>query len=398
MAPLLVTFAGLALVAAQSGAPTPLFPVYAETWNLQPFMTSEIFAAYILGLVVTLLTAGSLSDYIGRRLVIVAALVSAAAAMVVLILASGPGALIVGRVLQGVASGLGFGTLGAALLDHSPTHRHALMSSVNGILPPLSLGLGALVTGVLVEFMPYPLRLTYGALLLGIVLVAAASLFVTDVHPRRQGALRSLIPVLSCPPQTRRSFVVAAGSVCASWSLLGLYLGVGPAITKELFEVRSPAVSGLMILLVTFSGASVGVLTRGLDGATTMTIGVSALIVGAGVMVFAVAAESLTVFVVASVIGGVGFGAAFQGGLKFVMSGTAPQDRSGVLSLLYLVSYVAFGVPTLVAGALIPHLGLNAVVDAYAVYVGMLALFALGLRWQMGSGTERRPDAQDCLS
>ena len=60
---------------ASGAAPTPLYHQYQESFGLTPFAITIIFAAYVLSLLTALLTVGSLSDYIGRRPAILAALV-----------------------------------------------------------------------------------------------------------------------------------------------------------------------------------------------------------------------------------------------------------------------------------------------------------------------------------
>jgi hypothetical protein len=59
---------------ACGAAPTPLYHQYQESLGLTPFMLTIIFAAYVVSLLAALLTVGSLSDYIGRRPAIMAAL------------------------------------------------------------------------------------------------------------------------------------------------------------------------------------------------------------------------------------------------------------------------------------------------------------------------------------
>jgi MFS family permease len=370
---------GLALLAAHSGAPSPLFPLYAEQWGLTPLAISTVFAAYILGLVATLLTTGALSDHIGRRPVAVAALFFAASSMAVLALANGFGDLVVARMLQGIASGLGFGTLGAALLDYTPAWKHAKVAMINGALPPASLGLGALVSGVLVEFAPHPFRIPYLVIFVPLLLACAAAFTLKEKHPRRPGVLRSLVPSLMIPREVRERFFVAVGALCASWALVGLYLGIGPTVSKTLLNIASPSIGALAILALTGTGALTGLLSFRIKSEKVMAIGASALILGVAAIAAAVTLESTWIFFAASVIGGIGFGAGFQGGLRSVLELLPPLQRGGTLSSLYLVSYMAFGVPTLVAGLLIPTLGLQNVVYGYAALVMVLSLVALAL-------------------
>jgi MFS family permease len=262
------------------------------------------------------------------------------------------------------------------MLDHAPQRRHATVAVINGTVPPVALGLGAVLSGVLVEFGPFHYQLTY-AIVLGLTLVAlAVVVLVDDPSPHHPGAWRSLIPRLACPPSVRTTFLVAAGYLCASWALIGLYLGIGPTITRELFSVTSPTVSGLAVLLMSGTGAVVGI-ALGRGGARhMMQVGGATMLAGVALMALAVSLENIELFLLATVVGGAGYGGSFQGGLRAVMTATPPAQRGATISLLYLVSYVAFGTPTLVAGLLIPHLGLETVVLGYGVVVVALTLGA----------------------
>ena len=100
--------------AASGAAPTTLYQRYQEVFGLTPFVLTIIFGAYVLSLLGALLTVGSLSDYIGRRPAILAALALNAVAMVMFISADSATALIVARAVQGFATGLATATLGAA--------------------------------------------------------------------------------------------------------------------------------------------------------------------------------------------------------------------------------------------------------------------------------------------
>jgi MFS family permease len=92
-------------------------------------MVTVIFAAYVLCLLLALLTVGSLSDYIGRRPAILSALVMNVVAMLVFMTARSAGALIVARAVQGFATGFATTTLGATILD-TDRERAPVLNSV----------------------------------------------------------------------------------------------------------------------------------------------------------------------------------------------------------------------------------------------------------------------------
>jgi predicted MFS family arabinose efflux permease len=386
----IIASVGLGLLTAHSGAPSPLFPLYTEQWGLTPLEISLVFAVYIVGLIATSLSTGSLSDHIGRRPVALISLFFAAGSMAVLVLADNFVHLVFARLLQGFASGLGFGTLGAALLDFTPPVGHTRVATINGALPPTCMGLGALLSGVCAEFLPRPLQLPYLVMFIALVLALIATTTLKEKHPRRPGVMKSLIPRLMVPREVRPRFVVAAGALCASWALGGLYMGIGPNVSKAILGIQSPTLGAVAILAVTVSGALTGIITTRLKAETVMIIGSVALLAGAGGVAIAAALSATVLYFGASVVAGIGFGAAFQGGLRAVLEGLAPVQRGGTISSLFLIAYVAFGVPTLAAGLLIHKVGLLPVLYGYAAFVALLAFVALALLL-IGRAAERLP-------
>src|SRR3974390_574620 len=113
----LTAVAGALPLSANGAAPTPLYHEYQEHFGLTPFMITIIFAAYVLSLLLALLTVGSLSDSVGRRPAILAALTANIVAMIVFMTAGSAAALIVARMVQGFANGLAITTVAATILD-----------------------------------------------------------------------------------------------------------------------------------------------------------------------------------------------------------------------------------------------------------------------------------------
>src|SRR3954470_17796957 len=135
--------AALIAFAAGSGVPTPLYRVYQESFALSPFVLTVIFSAYVFALLAALLTAGKLSDYVGRRPMLAVALVVNAAAMFLFLVAQDAATLIAARVVQGLATGVAFPTLSATILDSNRRNGPLL----NAVTPFVGLALGPLAGG-----------------------------------------------------------------------------------------------------------------------------------------------------------------------------------------------------------------------------------------------------------
>src|SRR5882757_9863540 len=187
---------------ATGAAPTPLYYQYQQHFGLTPFMVTVIFAAYVLCLLLALLTVGSLSDYIGRRPAILGALAMNIVAMLIFMTAGSAVALIVARAVQGFATGFAVTTLGATILD-TGRERAPVLNSVTAFA---GLAAGTLGAGVLVTYAPAPEQLVFVVLLIFSVLEAAILWFMPETANTKPGALASLWPRVHVPRVARATF------------------------------------------------------------------------------------------------------------------------------------------------------------------------------------------------
>jgi len=102
------------------------------------------------------------------------------------------------------------------------------------------------------------------------------------------------------------------------------------------------------------------------------------LVTGVAVTVMAVSLGSAAVFFAGSVIAGAGFGSGFQGSIRTVVPLAAAHERAGLVSLLYVVSYLGLGVPAVLAGFGVVHGG-GLISTARYYGVAVIALAALAL-------------------
>ncbi|MDT4946335.1 MAG: hypothetical protein QOH14_3068 [Pseudonocardiales bacterium] len=387
----LVASTTAALLAASS-APSPLYPVFQAEFGFSAVTLTGIFAVYVLALLLSLLTVGRLSDFLGRRPVLAVALILEAAAMAVFLGADGVAPLLVARTIQGLATGAAVGVLGAYLLDLQPGDGSRLGSLVNSAAPTSGLGVGAIVSGVLVEYAPHPTRLVFAILTAVFVALALATAALPETVQRIPGAFAALRPQVAVPVRARRAFAAAIPTMVATWALGGLVLSVGGSLLGSVFGQTNHAVVGLVIGLFAAAGAGAAVLGRDLPPAPMTRLGTVALAAGTAIFVVAVAGSSLSAFVVASIVAGGGFGLAFLGALRSVTQLAHPHERAALLSAVYVVSYLAFSVPAVVAGLLITHVGLRDTSLGYGGFVGLLAVGTLG--YEQLAGRPRRRAAQ----
>ena len=370
---LLAVVLGLFLAAAS--APSPLYPVYQDRWQFSPAVLTSVFAVYVVTLLLALVFAGALSDVVGRRPVLVLALVIQLVAMALFAAAEALPLLFAARIVQGLATGLATSAAGAALLDLQP--RAGLGALVSGVAPTLGLAAGAVLSGVLVEYGPFPLRLVFVLLLVLFALSLPAVAAAPESVPVRGRWRAGVRPRLGVPPEVRGLFLVLGPSLAAFWSLSGLYLSLGPSVAAQVLGLRSHVAGGGVILCLTGAAAVTSWATRGWGARRMLLTGSAGLVAGVLVTEVAVATASAPLFMAGSVLAGLGFGPAFVGSFRELTTPARPEHRGALVSSVYVVSYLGFSVPAVIAGLLVPHLGLRAVVAGYGACVIVMAGLAL---------------------
>ena len=372
--PALVLLASLIVsLLAASSAPTPLYAIYQQHWGFSPITTTIVYGVYALTVLASLLTLGRLSDYVGRRRVLLAALAVQVVAMVVFATAGGVGDLLIARVIQGLSTGAALGAIGAAMLDID-TGRGAL---ANAMSPGLGSGSGALLSALFVQFLPAPTHLVYLALI-GVIAMQAAgvALLRETVAPGRVPAA-ALVPEVRLPRSVRGPLLAAAPVVFAAWALGGLYGALGPALVHALTGSASAVLGGGSLTLLTVTAVISTYLLRNAPARSVMLSGIAALVLGVAITLVALSTGSAALFFAGTAVSGIGFGTGFQGGIRTVVPAAAPHERAGVLSLLFTVSYLGLGVPAVAAGFLAVHgAGLTGAARDYGVALIALAAFA----------------------
>lgn len=359
---------------AGSSAPTPLYALYQAQWGFSAITVTVIFGIYALAVLAALLTVGSLSDYVGRRPVLVVATVLQAAAMWLFAHAHGVSELIAARVVQGLATGGAASAIGAGMLDID----RAKGTIANAVGPMLGTATGGITSGLLVQYLPAPTVLVYA--LFGSIFVAQTIgvLLMPESVTTRPGALSSLRPQFRLPRDIRRPMLLATPALVGAWALVGFYGSLGPALLRRMAHSTSLALGGLTLFALAGSAATTVFLARKRSPSSLTSFGMAALLLGTGLTLLAIPSESLVLFFVGCIIAGSGFGAGFQGAIRSVLLLASPLERAGVLSVLYVVAYLAMGLPAVLGGVRAVYGGgLVETAREYALAVMVLAGLAL---------------------
>ncbi|GAA4816776.1 MFS transporter [Tomitella cavernea] len=359
----------LTILLMAASAPSPFYPRMQESFGLSPVGITLVFAVYAMALLATLLTVGSLSDHIGRRPVITTGFLVLAGGMVLLWTAQSSTGLFAGRAVQGLASGFLLSALSASISDFAPPVRPLRAALLNAAAPMVGLSLGALSAGVALAVSAHAEAIVFGALASAYCVVAATVWLVPETSARVAGWRRSLVPRMSVPHGVRRLFLISIPIIVAGWATGGLFFSLGPDIAAEQLGVHGPLAQSAVIAVLPVTGMLAVFAMHARPPRTAMVF--AACTLGAGTLVSLIALQTgwLPLYVAAVAVTGTGFGTGFMGVIGSIAPVVPPHRRGALFAALYTTAYLSFGVPTVIAGALVSALSLSTATVIYGIIV-----------------------------
>ncbi|MCQ8187345.1 MFS transporter [Streptomyces rugosispiralis] len=353
--------------------PTPLYSLYQREFGFSSFMVTVIFAVYAAGVIVALLLLGSVSDFIGRRPVMLAALVLSGLSAVCFLLAQGLPELFAGRTLSGLSAGLATGTATVTVIELAPERRRRGATLLATAANLGGLGLGPLLAGVLAEYAPAPLKLVFVVDLVLVAVGAAVVLALPEtVRRRSRPPLRP--QRLRVPKEMRSTFTAAAMAGFAGFATLGLFTSVSPTFLSEVEGEHNLAVAGAVAFSVFAASIAGQALGGRLGPGRSLPGGCAVLVAGMAAIAVSLAIASLELLVLGAVIAGTGQGLSFHAAVRVVTERSPADHRAEVTSALFVLMYLAISIPVIGVGALTVAVGLR---SAGLIFTGCVALLAV---------------------
>jgi MFS family permease len=341
-----------------------------------------IYAVYVVGNVVALLSFGQISDQAGRKRATIPGLGLASASALLFLFAQSTVWLFASRLLIGLAVGI-LSVTGAAWLAEyfGPTGRsNATVTATTANL--VGVAIGPLLGGLLAQYAPAPLELPFVAYLLVLAMVAAAIGRTPESEVRSIDKMSQLRvrPRIGVPRDKLGSFIAPAVAAFVTFALGGLYFALIPAILIKDLHERNVGVAGLVVFELGVVAALLILLSRTLRPVVAMTNGLVVLLTAGTLVVAAQAAHSMGLLLLATVLAGATVALGYRSSLE-VVNEIAPADcRAEVVSSYFIAGFVGNSLPVIGVGVVSTLTDPLIASLAIACTVGILSLAALG--WQ----------------
>ena len=375
-----IVAAAFLAVMAFSTVPTPLYALYQQRDGFPTWVVTVIFAAYAVGVIASLFLIGHLSDWAGRRRMVLVAIALEIVAAALFLVWNDVSGLIVARFISGV----GVGALTASATAHlgelrsvaRPAEGPRLASTVSTVVNTGGLALGPLIGGVFAQFLPAPLLLPYAVFLVILALAALAVALVPETVERAEERPAYRPQRISVPAASRGAFSAAAVAAFAGFAVFGLFTSLAPSVLAGTFHVASHLVAGAVPFSVFAASAVSQIVFAPLRSRTALIVAVVLVAIGLAGLAVGVLGDSLPVFLIAGVLAGAGVGLSFRASILVAGSLAEPERRGEVLAAIFLVAYIGLALPVLLVGVALILWPLVPVLVGFVAIVGVLSVVA----------------------
>ncbi|MER9562133.1 MFS transporter [Mesorhizobium sp. M0571] len=369
----------IAALFAGSTALTPLYVIYKQAFGFSQITLTLVYAVYVVGNLAALLVFGRMSDVIGRRPMALAGMAVAVVSGAFFLFAENVAWLDIARILSGLAIGVGAGTGTAWLAELVSTNDKSQAATIATSTNFLGLGLGALGAGLLAEYAPWPLRLTF-VVYLAMLAIVTMLIWRTQETVSRPGKLAdvSMRPRLSLPDDIRAGFVAPAVTGFGAMSLVGFYAALAPSILAQQLQVTNHAEAGALFFELAIVAAATILATTRLSSRATMFTALALMIPTVALIVAAQILASMAIMIVATALCGVSAAFGYRGGLQ-VVNEIAPADRRAeVVSAFFICCFCGNALPVIGIGVLSTMASATMASLAFAGMIVIFSLVALG--------------------
>jgi MFS family permease len=364
---------------------TPLYVLYQQAFGFSTIALTLIYSTYVVGNLLALLFLGRISDELGRRRIILAAISVAGASSALFLFAASAAWLYWARMLSGVAIALasGAGTAWIAeLLSHTESSRAALIATSANYL---GLAVGSLLAGCLAQYAPSPLELPFIAYLVLLAIVAVLIAGTRETVPPRFGGVASLLaPRIGIPRAILGSFATPAITAFAAFSLIGFYAALVPGLLRERLHVEDIALAGAVVSELFVAATVAMIVTRNLEAYRAMLAGLALLIPSLVLLIMADIFASLPMLIADTALIGVAAGLGYRGSLQVISQIAPPERRAEVTSSYFIACFIGNSVPVIGVGWLTSARGPFIAISVFGSIVGSFVLLALA--WAIRRG------------
>ncbi|HWC24688.1 MAG TPA: MFS transporter [Flexivirga sp.] len=376
--------AAFAATMAFTTVPTPLYALYQARDGFPTLMITVIFAAYGFGVMGGLFIVGHVSDYLGRRPVILGAVVAELVSCLMFVFLKDVTSLLIARFICGAGIGALTSTATAHLSElrsiGAPEEDGRRGSLVASAVNTGGLALGPLAGGLLTEWWPHPLTLPFLVFVAALLLVGAVALLAPETVQVPDERPPYKPQRVSVSADVRGEFIASGLAAAGSFAVLGFFTSLTGSVLGEVMHEHSRLVTGLVVFGAMGASSASQVVLHGLRPRPKLQAGIGLIVAGLVLVSVATLIASLVLFAIGGVIAGAGIGLIFASSIAAANRMADPAKRGETVAGMFLAAYAGITVPVIACGVLLTWVPTVTLVVCFAA---LIIVVAAASTWQM---------------
>jgi MFS family permease len=365
--------AAFATIQFGGAIPIPLYGLWREQFPFGNGTLTAIFAIYVLGTLLALLLLAPLSDQLGRRPLLLTALILAGAGTVLFLIASDVATLMAARFVSGLAAGITTATATAALHELQPAERARFASLTATAMNTGGLGAGTLFAGLIGAYAPDPTKLAFW-IYLGVVAASFLGMLRARETVSRADRVSWRPRGLSVPATRRGTFWLAGAAAFAVFSQLGLYSSLVPSFLAASLHEHNLAIAGSISAAIFVVATATQLSFHQVSPRRAIEVGLALLLIGLALIELGLWTGVLGVLLAGTLFGGLAVGFAFMGAAATANILASPDRRGQVLATFFCCAYAGLSCPALGVGVATDSVSVTSATLVCAIVIGGIAI------------------------
>ena len=353
----------------------PMMAYWVQDLKLSSSEVAMSVVSYFAGCVLTLILFARLSNFLGRKPVVIAALAFGAIACYLFSVGQSASDLYIGRFLQGLSCGLATSACMSWVVDTAPPARAWLGTAMTSAGPNIGLSLGTLLTGLIIEYnVLNPTLLFDACVALLIFCIVLAVLGTETMRLGTESIGQVLIPKIAIPTRLRRLFILSITAFIGTWGVSSFFQGFSAQFAQIVFGETSVLLAAVTYLLLIIPIAVFGLISGRFNPSKTLLLMSTGFLFGAGGVFLTLDMQSPALFMIFVVICGAAQGGTCCSGLKLLLMDATLRERAGLISALYLGAYVGSGIPNFSIGQLAKDVSMTTIANGFCLWIVVMWL------------------------
>ncbi|WP_455644646.1 MFS transporter [Methanosphaera sp.] len=325
---------------------------------------------YFTGNVISLLFFARLSNYLGRKPVIITTIIFAIIGCISFVYVNGSNLFLIGRFLQGLSCGMSAGCIQTFILDTAPPNSNlGVIMSTN--IPLIGFSIGALNSASIVDNNPSLISNIFILIIILLLICIFGILVSQETITRKSGVLSSIKPEVKVPNNIIRFIPISIIIFVSTYTISGFYQSFSSSMALLNFGFNSKLIAAVIYTSIIAPQIIGSTLINRLSIKDAQRYGIIGFTIALIFVNIALIKSYFTLFLTCNIIASLFCGLCFTSCMNNIVYRTKKEDMAGVLATTYIITDGGTALTNLLISGLVIH---TTVSNVALIYLGFVII------------------------